>query len=302
MTRLKSLSIPGFDAARDVVVDFDMDGLGRHVAVLRSADGTRVVTEQGELGLPPKAAHRVGTARLLPGGRVLVDPVAPVTDAASESCGIVSAERFEVGSFGVPHDMFTAGDWAFATYDESTMLSVREPSFEADVVTVFNDASSCRLFGLSDILARRREEPDAYAVTAGCATRAGEFTFVAFGSVWLWTLNAASRTYRAVQPQVTFEDSEEVEALAVDGPAAVLMFARRDGLELAWADRGTGECLRRESVPLATLADYVQEPVWQRPAGNWGLNARVRGMDGGRFLLCLPRRVLLLETTAKVTA
>ena len=298
MIRLTLLPIPDFDSDREVIADFDMDGCGRHVAVLKSGTDTRILTEQGELSVPQEAARRVGTARLLPGGRVLVDPIAAITDAAMESCGIVGPDGFEVAPFGVPHDVFTAGASIFVTYDERTMLSVREPSFETDIVTVFDGTSRHRLFGLSDILTRRREEPDAYAVTSGCANRLGEFSFVAFGSVWLWTLNANARTFHAVRPQATFQDSDDVEAVALDGSSAVLMFAREDGLELAWVDRGTGECSRREFMPLAVMAQHIDNPVWQKPAGNWGFDGWVRGLEGGLFLLGTSRRVLLLEASS----
>ena len=299
MIRLTPLAIPGFDEYSEALIDFDMDGFGRCVAVLRSETATRILTDQGELALPPNEARWVGTARLLPGGKVLLDPIVPNTEDAMESCAIATTERFEAAPFGVPYAVFTAGNWTFVTYSEHTIISIREPSFENDVVTVFDGTSSRRLFGLTDILTRKKEEPDAYAVTRGCATRHGGFSFVAFGSTWLWTLNAETKTYHAIQPQASFQDSDEVEALATDGDAAVLMFARQDGLELAWVDRGTGECSRRETVALATIANYLDEPLWRRPAGNWGLNARVRGLDDGRFLICTSKMVLLLDGSSK---
>ena len=295
MMRLVPVQVPGVDAKGDRILDFDMDGGGRYASVLGIGAVRRLATERATLALSPEAAARVGTCRLLANGRVLVHPVADVTDEAMDSCAIVAPGCFDLAPIGVPHELFTAGDWIFATYSERTLVFTREPSFEADIVTAFDPAGR-RLFGLADVLTRRRQEPDAYEVTSGCATVGGEFAFVASGSEFLWTLDAVHRAYHAVRPEVGFEDADDVEALAMDGANAVLLFAREDGLDLAWIDRQTGACSRRERLPTGELARYMDEPFVARPAGGWTLDAEARGLEGGQFILRMPDQVLLLGT------
>ena len=118
MMRLVPVQMPRVDAEGGRILDFDIDGGGRYAAVLGRGAARRLVTERANLALPPGAAARVGTCRLLANARVLVHPVADVTDEAMDSCAVVAPGRFDLAPFGVPHGLFTAGDWIFATYSE----------------------------------------------------------------------------------------------------------------------------------------------------------------------------------------
>lgn len=288
--------IPGFVQGRDRILDFDMDAVGRCVAVLQTGSTRRLATQHGDCPLPADAAARISEARLLPDGKVLVGPVVEITDEPIDAYAVVSADSYISAALGVPQRIFASGAVVFSTYGERTMLFVRAPSFETDIVTVFDGLSQQRLFGLTDILARSRDQPDAYEVTSGCA-HGDEFTFVALGSRRLWTLDVATRTYCAVSPTYEFEDPDEIEALAVCGVDAVLMFTREDGLDLVWIDRRDGSCSRREHVPRKVLVDHLGCYASPKAGSGWALDAAARGLGDGRFTLRTVERVVLLESS-----
>lgn len=297
MIDLHRIAIEGFVAGSDRLLDCDIHEDGRVASLVERAGEKRlVVAGAGWDGLPPDARARVTSARWLTRAELVVGPVVKLTDAAVQTRAAVSASGFTVLPFGAPHIMFATETYAFATYGERVLLFTREPSYENDVVTVFDAGSLARLFGLADIMRRGRNDPSCHEVTSGCATRDGAFVFVGLGSSHVWTLDPLERSCRTVEASGAMASPEDVAALSVSGRTAILMLAVERAIELRWVDLVSGSTLHRELVAEDVVREAVGGSASPAPGGGFRLDAAARGLDMGRFILRTADRAVLLST------
>lgn len=294
MTDLALCSIPGTSSG-DRLIDVDIDADGR-IACLAERGGRTLILRDGTevAGVPEAAAHFLHTIRWLPDFALLLHPIVAVTDLPTQSCAIIAGGTFQPVPFGAPDNLAAGGAFVFASYSERALLFNRAGSHEDDVVTVFNAHGGARIFGLPDLLPDLRGGPDPYEVTSGCATAQGDFLFIGPDSPHLWSLNAASRTHGAVALEESLGDPDAT-FVSADGAHAILLHIDETGLGLRQVDRETGRTVQTDRVAATLVRDALGGFASPRPAGGWMLDADVRGLDGGRFVLRTAERLALVS-------
>lgn len=263
--RLRTINQAGVGPGR--LVDLDLREEGEAFALLEDENGKKRF--DGLAGLtrhvPMNSLSRLHTIRSVDETAAIVMPIAEITDEPVETCALITPDAFTVLPFGTPADFFVGGGHVFATYTERTLLFTREPSFEGDIVTVFDSSDHSRLFGLADLLTGAREEPTCYEVTSACATAAGELVFVGLGDPHVWTVDAVSRTFTAARPVVPLPSVDLIEAVATNGPEVLVLTTGQDALELITLDR-LGNTLSRSSLPAASVFERLGGYASEAPA------------------------------------
>lgn len=284
MIELVVLEVPGMSAG-DHLIDADVDADGR-IACLVERNGRTLVLRNGTeiTGVPEAARPFLYTIRWLPDDALLLHP-------------IVAGADFRPVPFGAPDNLATGGGFVFASYAERALIFTRAGSYEDDVVTVFGLPGTARLFGLPDLLPDVRGGPDPYEVTSGCATAQGEFVFVGPDSPHLWSLDATARTHHAA-PLEDAQGDPDAATVSADGGHAALLLVDEAGLLVRCVDRATGRTVRTERLAASLIHEALGSFASPRPAGGWLLDAEVRGLDGGRFIVRMADRLALIRQAA----